>query len=159
MILFAAHSGLPAPFKSGGTILMGQTRDTDKAGLAAQFGAALKLFHANRTAEAVRAFQNILAADARHVESLHYLGLIALRTGRLEDAIKLSQQAIEIMPEHASAHRTVADAFAIQGKLLEAEKYYNRTLALQPDDPVSAMAARLPFVISAIFHSNSARPA
>ncbi|BCJ90794.1 hypothetical protein IZ6_15290 [Terrihabitans soli] len=97
------------------------------------FDSALAHLRANRLPEALALFKQVLALDPRHADSLYHLGSIALRIGHPQDAISLSRQTLALVADHAEAHRTLADALAVTGQLLEAEKHYERALALKPD--------------------------
>lgn len=97
------------------------------------FDSALAHLGANRLPEALALFKQVLALDPRHADSLYYLASIALRIGHPQDAISLSRQTLALVADHAEAHRTLADALALTGQLVEAEQHYERAVALKPD--------------------------
>src|SRR5581483_2209604 len=56
---------------------------------------ALAQHRAGDLTGAERLYQEILAADADHAGALHLLGVIALQTGRHDEAARLIERAIE----------------------------------------------------------------
>lgn len=89
-------------------------------------------------------YRQILAADSRNAEALHLLGLVALNTNRVNDAITLIQQAITVAPKgvyysnlgsaYLSANRNDdARAMLMQAVRLSPEianSHYNLAVAL-----------------------------
>jgi protein O-GlcNAc transferase len=75
---------------------------------------AMQLRRAGRLADAARIYDEILAAEPRHFEALHALGIVRYQTGQIEDAESLIGRAVEINPAAHDAH-------------------YNHALALKPD--------------------------
>jgi tetratricopeptide (TPR) repeat protein len=64
------------------------------------FDEAVANHRAGRLIEAKQRYQQILAIDPHHAETHHLLGLIAYRTGELEEAVELLSQAT-----HENAHQ------------------------------------------------------
>jgi len=48
----------------------------------------------------------------------------------LEEAIEHFRQAVEIEPEHAEAHESLARAFVLQGRREEAAQHYQEALRI-----------------------------
>jgi predicted O-linked N-acetylglucosamine transferase (SPINDLY family) len=83
---------------------------------------------------AERAARAVAAADPRHPDASHVLGLVALAQNRFADAIDASDRAIAVLPDHAPFHATRARALLGEGRHAEAEQSARRALALAPDD-------------------------
>jgi protein O-GlcNAc transferase len=97
------------------------------------FGDALRHHGAGRLAEAERLYRQVLAADGRHSDSLHLLGLIAYQVGRYESAVELIGQAIRLRDDVHFYYNNLGLALTAHGKLDEAVAHYERALALKPD--------------------------
>lgn len=113
-----------------------KTQNSDTPGVPASgllFESALQHLQADRLSDALELFQQVLEVDPKHADSLFHLGTIALKIGHTNDAIDLIRQTIALVEDHVEAHRTLADALATTGQLVEAEKHYERVLALKPD--------------------------
>ena len=103
------------------------------AAIAAQFAAAFAHHQAGRLTEAERLYRQIRATDPGHVDSLHFLGMLAGQTGRNDLAMELIGQALALKPDYAGAHYNLANVLAKEGRLDQAEAHYRRVLALAPD--------------------------
>lgn len=90
-------------------------------------------------------YRRILQQEPRHAEALHLLGLLALQTSRIDEALALLERSVAAGPEnveHSSnlgaAYTTVgrpADAVAVLDRAIQVEPasaglYYNRARAL-----------------------------
>ena len=58
-------------------------------GVQEMFTVALRHHQAGRLAEAEALYQRVLQADSRHVDALHFLGVIAHQNGRNDAAVEL----------------------------------------------------------------------
>jgi tetratricopeptide (TPR) repeat protein len=96
-------------------------------------GDALREHQAGRLTEAERIYRQILAIDAGHADSLHLLGMIALRGGRHEAALETIRKAIAINPAEAAYYCSLGTVLQAQRKLDEAVICYEQALALNPD--------------------------
>jgi len=116
------------------------------------FAAALQQHSAGQLDESERLFQHVLAADPRHRDSLHMLGLIAFQTGRTERGAELLRRAIALDPAEATAHSNLGNMLLQDGKIGEAVACYRRAISLRPDFPSAlnnlgnALKARKEFV-------------
>lgn len=97
------------------------------------FEEAGRLHRAGQLNEAERCYRQILAVDARHADSLHWLGIIANQTGRHPDAIDLIGQAVTIRDDIPSYHNNLGNILSSQGRFADAMPCYERALALKPD--------------------------
>ena len=97
------------------------------------FDAAVRHFAAGRLAAAEDCCRRQLASDPQHADSLHLLGLIEARKGRLDPAIDLVAQAIrhnQLNPDYFSS---LGALLAGCGRFDEGFKSYDLALKLKPD--------------------------
>jgi predicted O-linked N-acetylglucosamine transferase (SPINDLY family) len=104
-----------------------------KPGLPAMFAAALQHHQAGRPGDAELLCRRILAADPRHADSLHLLGLLAHQTGRPDLAADLIGQAIAVNPGVAFFHSNLGSVLAAQSRLEAAIACFGRAIGLRPD--------------------------
>jgi tetratricopeptide (TPR) repeat protein len=78
-------------------------------------------------------YRQVLAADPRHADSLHLLGLIAYQLQRHEIAVELIRQAIGVDPRQALYWFNFAVALRDLGRFDEAAKSYREAIVLKPD--------------------------
>jgi tetratricopeptide (TPR) repeat protein len=102
------------------------------AGVAALFAAATAHHGAGRVAEAERLYRQVLAADPRHADSLHLLGVIAALAERYDAAIDMIGKAIAINPKVAAYHANLGGALTRLARLDEAVACYRRAIDLMP---------------------------
>ncbi|MGD0987415.1 MAG: tetratricopeptide repeat-containing glycosyltransferase family protein [Candidatus Sulfotelmatobacter sp.] len=96
---------------------------------------ALRRHRAAQLVEAGQIYQQILAVDSYHADSLHLLGMIAYQQGRPEDALGMIGEAIAINQTVAAYHSNLGTILQSQGKLDEAAASYERAVDLQPELP------------------------
>ncbi len=94
---------------------------------------AIQQQRAGRLAEAEQIYRQILRAEPNHLEALHLLGVIALQTGRCDDAIACIRQAIARDASQAGFHSNLGEAYRAVGRLDEAKACYEQALRLQPN--------------------------
>jgi protein O-GlcNAc transferase len=99
------------------------------------FQIALQHHRAGRLAEAETLYRQILAAQPKHAEALHFLGVIANQVGRHDLALDWIRQAIALDPNNPVAHSNLAEACRTLGRLDEAMAACRRALELNPDYP------------------------
>jgi protein O-GlcNAc transferase len=99
------------------------------------FQIALQYHHAGRLAEAEALYLQILAAQPKHADALHFLGVTALQVGRHDLAAERIRQAIILNPNNAGAHSNLGEACRKMGRLDEAIAAYRRALQINPDFP------------------------
>ena len=88
---------------------------------------------AGNLVEAERLYRQICAVDPRHVDSLHFLGLLAGQMGRNDVAIDMIGRALAIEPDHADAHCNLGNVLAMEGRLDQAAAHFEQALARKPD--------------------------
>jgi protein O-GlcNAc transferase len=96
---------------------------------------AVQLHQTGRLADAEAIYRQILAAQPRHADALHLLGVIALQVGRHDSAVEWIRQAIAVNPAGLDYHYNVGIALAAQGRLEEAIDAFHRALETKPDFP------------------------
>lgn len=99
------------------------------------FELALRHHQEGRLAQAEALYRQILAAQPKHADALHLLGLIAHQLGRHGRALDLIRQAIAIDPNYPAAHCNLGEACRALGWLDEAIANYRRAIDLKPDYP------------------------
>ena len=102
------------------------------AATGAIFQEALRHHQAGRLAEAKRLYRLVLAADSRHGDALHLLGVLAYQQGRAAQAAELIAKAITINDKAAVYHSNLGNAFKDLGRADDAVAAYRRAIRLQP---------------------------
>ena len=102
------------------------------SGLPEAFQRAMACHRAGNLVEAERLYRQICAADPQHVDSLHFLGVLAGQTGRNDVAIDLIGRALALKPDFAEARYNLGNILAMESRLDQAAAQYNRVLALRP---------------------------
>jgi predicted O-linked N-acetylglucosamine transferase (SPINDLY family) len=72
-----------------------------------------------------------LAADPAYSDALHLLGVVALRTARLDEAVDLLCRAIRARPDFPDAYNNLGVALEARGQLVKAENAYRAALRLE----------------------------
>ena len=96
------------------------------------FDLAVQHHQAGRLADAEALYRQILAAQPRQGDALHFLGVIAGLMGQYGQAVALIGQAIEIRPDNAGAHTHLGAVYRATGRLDEAIKAFHEALGYQP---------------------------
>ncbi len=130
------------------------------------FAIAQEYIDANRLDAADRMLGHILAAAPDHAEALHARGLIALRRGRMQQAVTLMERGLAADPSRPLHWRNISEAYRLLGRLDDALASARRAVTLDPADPLGpfnlAMVLYdrldLPACIAAARHSLDLRP-
>jgi protein O-GlcNAc transferase len=101
------------------------------------FDLALQKHQAGRLAEAEALYRQILAAQPKHADALHLLGVIAQQVGRHDLAVELIRQAIVLKPNNAIAYSNLGAAYRANGRHDDAMAACHRALELDPNYPNS----------------------
>src|SRR5947207_6405400 len=88
----------------------GPTPQTATTDAKSEFQVAFEHHQAGRLAEAEAIYRKILETNSKHVDCLHLLGVIWLQLGRIDEAIGLLQQALDLNPDFAEAHNNLGVA-------------------------------------------------
>ncbi len=97
------------------------------------FALAVQHHQAGRLAEADQNYRKVLAADPRHSDSLHMLGVLACQTKHPDIAVDLIQRAVAINGGNAAYHHNLGSAWNDLGRLDEAIASFRRAVGLKPD--------------------------
>lgn len=99
--------------------------------IAQQFERAMNAHKAGRLGEAEAGYQKVLAADAKHAEANHLLGMLRYQQGQFGKAIELIRRAIASKADaDFLAHLGAVQVAA--GQPQEAEQAYLQAIALKP---------------------------
>ncbi len=93
---------------------------------------AIQYHQAGQLAEAESIYRQVLQVDPRHADALHYLGVISHQREDPETAVDLISRAIQVVPDNASYHSNLGEAFRALGRFDDASKAYERALAIDP---------------------------
>ncbi|TXC88182.1 tetratricopeptide repeat protein [Paraburkholderia azotifigens] len=93
---------------------------------------ALAHHQAGRLAEAKAIYDEILRANPRHSDALHFLGLLACQIQQYEAGITLMRQSIEVLP-NAIYHNNLGNALREHGQLKQSIDSYREAVTLKPD--------------------------
>jgi len=102
----------------------------------AHFNLAVTYVQAGNLDEAESQYRQALSGRPS-AETHNGLGYVLARQRRTDDAVAEFRKAIDVDAKYTPAYNNLADALAQQGKLEEAEQYYQRSLAQKPSAAVS----------------------
>ena len=94
---------------------------------------ALGHHEAGRLVEAESLYRQVLQAEPNHADALHYLGVMALQTGKFDLAVEFISKALDAQPTNPLYLNNLGNALKEQRKLDEAVANYRKALALKPD--------------------------
>ena len=87
-----------------------------------------------RPDEAFTLYNNCLELDPDYYEARYALGYLCLRTGRLPEAVRQLELAVERRPRAIEARLAWAEALAKSHQAAGAEKQLREVLRLDPDN-------------------------
>ena len=96
---------------------------------------AFKLLQQNKLKDANEAYQTLLQADPRDIDSLQALALIAAKENHWDTALSYLKQAINLAPNLASLYNNQGNVFLKKQTLDLAKSSYREALRLKPDYP------------------------
>jgi SAM-dependent methyltransferase len=108
------------------------TGATPNARIDGLFELAFRRHEAGQLAEAEQLYRDILEADPRQIDCLHFLGMIALQSGRPADAVGLIGQAIAVNDQIAAYHGSLAEAYRVLGRRADAIAHYRKAVTIDP---------------------------
>jgi len=97
------------------------------------FEKAIAAYLGNRLGEAVDLCRALLKDAPGHAGALHLLGMAEFKLGRPEAAETLIRKALDITPDFAETHNSLAQVLVAQGKNAEAAASWRRALEIRPD--------------------------
>jgi Flp pilus assembly protein TadD len=65
-------------------------------------------------------YKQVLAGDPACAEAVHFLGIVAMHTGKMEEAFKLIRQSIELEPQQSDYFNNMATVLGRMNKAIEA---------------------------------------
>jgi tetratricopeptide (TPR) repeat protein len=75
---------------------------------------------AGRLAEADSVLRGILAEAGNHPPALHLMGIVAFRTNRIDEAVRLMERSLAMAPMEAVYYRNVCEVYRVLGRVDEA---------------------------------------
>ncbi len=106
---------------------------TPRSASAAVIQEAFQHHQAGRLPQAEAIYQEVLKKEPAHADALHLLGVIALQSGKYEDAVNLINKAITVNSSDPNFHSNCGDAWRAMGRLNEAVDSYQKAIRLKPD--------------------------
>ena len=97
------------------------------------FQQALAFHKKGELAQAHRLYEDLLKEQPRHVEALHFLGVLAYQSNNPQKAVELIGLAIDINPDQADFYSNRGLALQDLRRLDEALASYDNALALEPE--------------------------
>jgi len=104
----------------------------DAARIDGLYELAMRRHQAGELREAEELYRAILEGDPRQLDALHFLGLIALQSGRPQDAVDLISKAIAANDKIAAYHGSIAEAYRLLARPEAAVDHYRKAVALDP---------------------------
>ncbi len=113
-----------------------QRQDSQQQAMQAAIPQALRnaLIHqrTGNTAQAEAIYRQIIQVSPGQPDALNLLGVIALQSGRIEEAIQRIGRAIRVNPANPEYHSNIGFAYHEQGQLDLAATHYRKAIALNP---------------------------
>lgn len=98
------------------------------------FRKAAQLYGIGKIDEAVVACREVLAANPRHFDALHLLGVMRAQTGDAEEAVRLIGEALKIKPSSVRAEVNLGNILAGLDRKDEALSCFDAAVTLQPNN-------------------------
>src|SRR5581483_308933 len=86
-----------------------------------------------RWVEAQKLAEKVLTLTPRNVSAINVLGLLGIKTGDREEAIRRYRQSLEIDPAQFRVHAILGSLATSDGNLADAENEYHAALTLNPN--------------------------
>jgi tetratricopeptide (TPR) repeat protein/SAM-dependent methyltransferase len=104
-------------------------------GIQSIFSDAIHHHQAGRLIEAERRYQQVLAVEPHHADSLHLLGVAAFQGGRFDVAIDLIGKALAVRPDYPEALSNLGNALVRSSRLDDGVACYRKAIGLRPNYP------------------------
>lgn len=111
----------------------GPGRPQDDAELSHRLAGAVHAYEQGDLETAAGLATEILSRHPKHIDSLHLLGLTALKRGELEDAIASIEKAVSLGPRGANLHTSLGIALRMSGDPAAAERSLATAVKLKSD--------------------------
>jgi protein O-GlcNAc transferase len=95
---------------------------------------AVQLHRLGRLAEAEAGYRSVLAREPHHFDALHWLGLLKMQQGQLNEARDLVSAAVNQNTQSTEAQSNLGSILAALGRHDEALACFDRVLACNPRD-------------------------
>jgi predicted O-linked N-acetylglucosamine transferase (SPINDLY family) len=105
----------------------------DAGQVQSKFREALTLHQQAQLGQARALYQQILKAQPRHFEALHFLGMLARQAGDLAQAVELIGKSIAIHPNNAAAYSNLGNALSDLKRYGDAIDSYDKAIAILPE--------------------------
>ncbi|MFE8073334.1 tetratricopeptide repeat protein [Marinobacteraceae bacterium S3BR75-40.1] len=105
----------------------------DRQDLETQFRNAVQLHQSQQGQQAAQAYQQILAADPKHIGALHLLGVLYHQAGHSQQGIEYIEKALEIEPGYLDAQINLGHIYKSLGRLEEAKACFLAATKMKPD--------------------------
>jgi len=80
-------------------------------------------------------FHQIIQRDAKNIEALNNLGVIAFQQGEVDEALSYFRRALEIDPDHFESIENTGNCLLAKQDFTGAVEWLTRGLKLKPEDP------------------------
>jgi len=97
-----------------------------------RFAEALTLHQRGELAEAERLYRQVIARQPDHLDALNLLGVLALQSGRNQEAIDLIARALAKNDRVADFHNNIAEAYRRCGRFDDAAAHFTKATELEP---------------------------
>ncbi|MEM0924939.1 MAG: tetratricopeptide repeat protein [Planctomycetota bacterium] len=93
---------------------------------------ALRAHREGRFSVAKELYHQVLETSPRHVDALHYLGVLMHSMGKADESIRLIQRALFLDPNYIAARINCGNVLKESKRYAEAEQQFRKALALDP---------------------------
>ena len=93
---------------------------------------AFEYYQAGNLKEAEHIYKKILKKQPKHLDALHFLGIICYQLGNYDLAINYINKALQLNPKNADAYNNLGLALRGKGNLDEAIIYFQKAVQLNP---------------------------
>lgn len=89
---------------------------------------------ADRYGQAADAFRDVLKAEPKNANAVHYLGLALWQlTQQPDEALKLMRRSMKLSPDSSVKNHNIAAVYGSLGEIDKATEHYKKSIALKPD--------------------------
>lgn len=95
------------------------------------------LYQLDRKPESVQRLRQAVEIDSEYIEAWNNLGVVLSEIGRIDESIDAYLHALDAEPDFVDAIFNLAETLAQHGRPIDALKYWDAYLALDPDSPLA----------------------